>query len=294
MLQIIHPAGRSQYRQFRLHRADGWICKGQAEAVNPDGYLKVRMTPSARPVLTVIVDTEEEFDWSDEFNPEAAEVGHMERLGCFQEIANEYGVQPAYLVTYAIISRPEGYRQLLQYLDRNQAVLGAHLHPWVTPPKVEAINRRNSYPGNLPPDLEREKLAVLTEKIRTLTGRQPKVYKAGRYGIGPASHRILSDLGYEVDTSPAPPMDFTGDGGPDFSTWSTDLSWFGRPGGLLCLPCTGAFTGLFGSAAPAVYSACNSRRLRAPLAGDDRDGRRYQGAGRCPVGQAGAVKSAIS
>jgi hypothetical protein len=230
--------------------------------VNPGDYLKIEMKPSAQPVLTVVVDTEEEFDWSAGFNPDAAEVGHMERLGCFQEIANDYGVQPAYLVTYAIVNRPEGYRRLLEYLDRDQAVVGAHLHPWVTPPKVEAVNRRNSYPGNLTPELEREKLTVLTEKICARTGLQPKVYKAGRYGIGPASHRILSDLGYEVDTSPAPPMDFSGDGGPNFSTWSTDLLWYGKPGGLLCLPCTGAFTGRFGSAAPVLYGACVSRSLR--------------------------------
>ena len=216
----------------------------------------VRLDPNARPVLAVVVDTEEEFDWAGDFDPEANQVGHMENIGCFQEIANDYGVRPAYLVTYPIVNRPEGYHKLLEYLDRDQAVLGAHLHPWVTPPKVEAINRRNSYPGNLPPDLEREKLAVLTERIRAVTGREPKVYKAGRYGLGPGTHRALAELGYEVDTSPAPPMDFSGDGGPDYSSHSTDPFWPGQPGGLLCLPCTGAFTGVFGSAAPAVYSVC--------------------------------------
>jgi hypothetical protein len=236
--------------------------------VNPNEYFKIQMPLSAPLVLTVVVDTEEEFDWSADFNPEANEVRHMERLGCFQEIANDYGVQPAYLVTYPIISCPQGYRQLLQYLDRNQAVLGAHLHPWVTPPKVEALNRRNSYPGNLPPDLERAKLAVLTEKLHALSGRQPTIYKAGRYGIGPSSHKILADLGYEVDTSPAPPMDFSADGGPDFSSYTTDLFWYRQPGGLLCLPCTGAFIGSFGLASPAIYSVCTRSQLsRLRLAG---------------------------
>jgi hypothetical protein len=229
--------------------------------VKPVEPRHVRLEPHTRPVLTVVVDTEEEFDWAGDFNPEANQVGHMENIACFQEIANDYGVRPAYLVTYPIVSRPEGYRRLLEYLDRNQAVLGAHLHPWVTPPKVEAMNRRNSYPGNLPPDLEREKLAVLTEKIRTVTGREPKIYKAGRYGLGPGTHRTLAELGYEVDTSPAPPMDFSADGGPDFSTCSAEPFWPGQPGGLLCLPCTGAFTGLFGSAAPAVYSVCSGNPL---------------------------------
>jgi hypothetical protein len=213
-------------------------------------------------VLTVVVDTEEEFDWSADFNPAAAEVGHMEHVGSFQEIANDYGVRPAYLVTYPIINRPVGYLQLLDYVSRDQAVLGAHLHPWVTPPKVETVNRRNSYPGNLPADLEREKLEVLTENIHRVTGRRPKIYKAGRYGLGPNTYAILVELGYEVDTSPAPPMDFSGDGGPDFSTYSSQLFWYGAPGGLLCLPCTGAFTGIFGSAAPAVYSVCNREPLR--------------------------------
>jgi hypothetical protein len=57
-------------------------------------------------------------------------------------------------------------------------------------------------------------------------------------------------------------MDFSGDGGPDYSSHSTDPFWPGQPGGLLCLPCTGAFTGVFGSAAPAVYSVCSGNPLR--------------------------------
>ncbi len=220
-----------------------------------------------RPILTVIVDTEEEFDWSAGFRRDALEVGHLRKIGRFQRQGSDFGVRPAYLVTYPVVSRPEGYEELQRLAAQNEAVIGAHLHPWNTPPAVEALNRRNSYPGNLDPALEREKLQVLTERIRAVFAQEPKVYKAGRYGIGPNSHAILEELGYEVDTSPSPPMDYRTDGGPDFSAWPLAPSWAGAARRLLVLPCTGAFTGVLGPHGRAIYPHAAGpwgRRLRLP------------------------------
>src|SRR3546814_10955242 len=69
----------------------------------------------------------------------------------------------------------------------------------------------------LPPELEHAKLAALTEAIAGAFGARPVVYKAGRYGVGPATAGILEALGYRIDVRVVPFTDFSDDGGPDFS-----------------------------------------------------------------------------
>ena len=122
--------------------------------------------------------------------------------------------------------------------------------PWSAPICIPGSRRptqkrsaRNSYPGNLPRELEREKLARLTDRITERFGTRPTVYLAGRYGLGPNTATILEELGYEVDLSPCVPMDFTADGGPDYSGATNHPYWFGEGRRLLGLPCSGDFVG---------------------------------------------------
>src|SRR3546814_17897114 len=63
--------------------------------------------------------------------------------------------------------------------------------------------------GLLPPDLEHQKLLALTAAIAEAFGTRPVVYKAGRYGVGPATAGILEDLGYLVDASIVPLTSFS-------------------------------------------------------------------------------------
>jgi hypothetical protein len=120
----------------------------------------------------------------------------------------------------------------------------------------------NSYPGNLPKALEREKLAILAGKIEESFGAWPTIYKAGRYGIGPHSHEILEDLGFEIDISASPPMDFTSDGGPDFSRDRPMPYRFGRRRDLWCLPNTGGFVGYLARFGPPLHSWLDRPALR--------------------------------
>ena len=59
---------------------------------------------------------------------------------------------------------------------------------------------------------------ILTEAIEANFGQRPIVYKAGRYGVGPATTTLLEDLGYAVDCSVVPHWSFAADGGPDCAT----------------------------------------------------------------------------
>ncbi|HUH95187.1 MAG TPA: hypothetical protein VL742_18850, partial [Casimicrobiaceae bacterium] len=151
---------------------------------------------------------------------------------------------------------------LKSFADSGRALIGAHLHPWVSPPYVEEVNTRNSYPCNLPRALEAEKLQRLTEQIEHTFGTRPRTYLAGRYGFGANTGSILEELGYEVDISPAVPIDFSSDGGPDYSGYSSHPYWFGERRKLLGLPGTGGYVGLLRRGGTPLYRAATRPAMR--------------------------------
>ena len=109
--------------------------------------------------------------------------------------------------------------------------------------------------------MERKKLARLTDRITDRFGTRPAVYLAGRYGLGPNTAAILEELGYEVDLSPCVPMDFTADGGPDYSGATNHPYWFGEGRRLLGLPCSGDFVGWMPGSRRRVYRLAADPRL---------------------------------
>jgi hypothetical protein len=224
--------------------------------------LTIELPPEVPPILTVVIHTEEQFDWDKAHDRNATAVSHMRSIDRAQRLFEEYGIVPNYVVDYPVASQEEGFGPLKPYVDDNKATVGAHLHPWVSPPHEEKVIRRNTYPGNLPAALEREKLRLLTERITESFGVKPKTYLAGRYGFGPNTAAALEDLGYEVDISPAPPIDFSSDGGPDYSGYSSHPFWFDERRKLLGLPSTGAYVGLLRRGGTPLYKLMTAPALR--------------------------------
>jgi hypothetical protein len=158
-------------------------------------------------MVVVVVDTEAEFDWTARSTRRARGVTSVKCLARAQRIFEQYEVRPTFVLDYPVSSTPEGY-ELIRDLHRSGGCeIGAHLQPWDNPPFVEQTTEENSYPGNLPSELEREKLIRLTQSIYENLGVRPRIYKAGRYGVGRATARILAELGYEIDVSVVPRTD---------------------------------------------------------------------------------------
>ena len=208
------------------------------------------------PQLIVVIDTEEEFDWSAMPKREAIAVTAIREVGRFQEIFDEYQLRPCYVVDYPIASQEEGVQYLKPILDSGRCEIGTHLHPWVNPPFEEELTRSNMYPGNLGFDLEKAKLKCITDTIHENFKIQPQIYKAGRYGLGKNTAKIMKELGYSIDLSVCSAFDYRADGGPDFSNCSAEPYWFGENNELLEIPLSGAFVGYLGtSMARRIYAA---------------------------------------
>jgi hypothetical protein len=220
------------------------------------------VTEDARPALIVVVDTEEEFDWAAPFDRAATGVNHMRHLGRLQAVCEAHGIRPVYVVDTPIATQAPGIEALAPLLRQGRALIGAHLHPWVAPPFEEAVNGHNSFAGNLPAALEHAKLAGLAESIAAAFGERPRIYKAGRYGIGPNSFAALEALGFDIDLSPSPPFDYRPAGGPDFSRRGLEPRWEGPRRSVFSIPGTGALIGQLPS--PALHGLA-TRPALAPL-----------------------------
>ncbi|MCW5729140.1 MAG: glycosyltransferase [Alphaproteobacteria bacterium] len=206
-----------------------------------------------RPALVAIVDTEEDFDWRQPFSRENFSVSSLGNLSLAQDVFQRWNIVPTYLVDYPVVTSDMGQALLGAWSREGRCLVGAQLHPWVNPPHQETVSKANSFAGNLPRALERAKLAALTEEIQARIGVRPKVYKAGRYGLGPNSAEILEDLGYLVDTSIMPHTDLSAEGGPDYSGFGATPFWFGQHRRLLSLPVSRGFAGSLAWAGPRIF-----------------------------------------
>ncbi|WP_150007253.1 hypothetical protein [Iodidimonas nitroreducens] len=148
------------------------------------------MTTKARaPQLYVIIDTEEEFDWDAPFDRRARAVTSIPAQQRAQDIFARYDLVPSYVIDHPVADNPEAVAVLKAWQDEGQAVIGAHLHPWVSPPFDEEVSRQNSYPGNLPKSLEYEKLRQLTALIERVFRNARAFIKRAAMELAPIPQR---------------------------------------------------------------------------------------------------------
>lgn len=235
--------------------------------LDPTNWTPAPLPADLPPLLYVVVDTEEEFDWSKPFDRQSTGVASIAAQPIAHRIFDRHGIKPCYMVDYPVASQACGIGPLKELYEAGRCEIGAHLHPWVSPPFDEPVDPVNSYPGNLPAALEREKLTRLTDKIGESFGRRPTLYRAGRYGVGPATAATLDALGYLVDASVVPQSDFRSDHGPDFRHCGPQPYWFGEKSKLLEVPLSVGFVGALAPLGTAFYGAIAGQRgmrLRLP------------------------------
>lgn len=148
---------------------------------------------------------------------EGVKIGIQERL---QPLFQYFGAKPTYLLSSEIL-RDEVSLEVLKRVHKH-AELGSHLHgefvePGAFRPVVTAAFQRD-----LPRHLEAEQLRNLTNQFRSAFGSSPTSFRAGRFGIGQHSLTLLRNLGYVVDSSVTPHMDWSKLG-------SAGLSFRGAP-----------------------------------------------------------------
>ena len=230
--------------------------------LSPSFFSPIAEPAASRPRLFVVVDTEEEFDWSAPFARENVSVSAIQETVRLQAVTAPYRLRPTYVVDYPVASTRSSSQMLAGFAHDGGCRIGAHLHPWVTPPFDEPLTPPMSFGCNLGLSIERAKIRALSEVITEHMKVQPRVYKAGRYGFGETTADILETLGYDVDASVIPHMDFSDEAGPDFSGFSPRPSTFGARRRLLELPCTIDFIGAARRIGEPVHRAASTSWLQ--------------------------------
>ncbi|SOB87583.1 hypothetical protein SAMN06297144_2715 [Sphingomonas guangdongensis] len=211
---------------------------------------RVSPSPGFGQRFTLFVDTEEEFDWTAPFRRDARAVTAADAIPAAAGRLVEQGAAPVFLVDHPIATDPRAIAALAAALEHDRVGVGTQLHPWVSPPFEEEVSARNSFLGNLPLGLQAAKLDALTQAITTAFARGPRIFRAGRYGLGPGTIELLAPRGYRIDSSMRAHYSYAGEGGPDYSDVGNHPF---RVAGLVELAFTTVFTGALRRAGPSLH-----------------------------------------
>jgi len=216
----------------------------------PD-YVRFRDGFGQRFIVTV--DAEEEFDWNSPLQRDGHGLESVPMMRKFQQFCESYGVVPSYLLDYPVANLPATAEAIGQAIGDGKAEAGVQLHPWVSPPFEETVSEQNSFAGNLPRELERAKFQLLRDTIEQNFGASPRIYRAGRYGVGPHTAAILAEMGIAIDTSVRANFDYSFAGGPNFRRHPLQPYWLDRQNGLMELPLTTVYFGMLRQFGGAIY-----------------------------------------
>jgi len=196
----------------------------------------------------ITIDTEGDNQWDPGLPASTENIRFLPR---FQQLCDRFRFPPTYLCTYDVVESKHFDDVLRPVHSESRGEIGAHLHPWTTPPfsTWDRSEQGAAYPSELPPAVFAEKMRALTTLLASRVGKPPTSYRAGRWGLSAAHVPILIELGYRVDCSVTPYLDWRDRGarerGQDFSDAPVApyvMGWSdpSRPGesGLLEVPVT--------------------------------------------------------
>ncbi len=165
--------------------------------------------------MIITIDTEED-NWGD-FSVRNPSLENLRYIPALQELFDEFNVLPTYLLSYPVATDEKCIAMLRGIHDKGRCEIGTHCHPWNTPPFEEDANPKNSMLCNLSSDLQFKKLSHLHKSIKNNYNITPTSFRAGRWGFSNEVAHCLRRLGYTVDTSIQPTVDWGKQYGPDYS-----------------------------------------------------------------------------
>ena len=168
-----------------------------------------RISPAA--VICVSIDCERDKGRGWRLRRPASFSGvHDGIAGKLQPLFMAAGAKPTYLLSPEVIRDASSADRITGLPGSYE--LGTHLHAEYVGPDADDDVESTMFQAALSPAVERAKLEALTTLFVERFGRQPRSFRAGRFGIGSASLSILADLGYAVDSSVTPFVDWRGAG----------------------------------------------------------------------------------
>jgi hypothetical protein len=160
--------------------------------------------------LALTIDVEEEGLFQGEYAAGDAPTNNVGELTRLDRVFREWDIRPTLLVSYQVIRHPRHRDLLASLAERWRAEIGAHLHPWNTPP-LEPLPYDEPVPSELmPKELLASKLRMLLDTLRR-AGFSPSSFRMGRFNMGPKLFSLLNETDdIQVDSSVAPMRKYYG------------------------------------------------------------------------------------
>jgi hypothetical protein len=153
--------------------------------------------------LDVTIDVEEEGLFRGRYETGSAPVENVSRLNLLTPLLGDLGIRPTLLVSYQVAQHPRQMELVLKLRDQWKGEIGAHLHPWNTPPSDPDSPSGPVVSESIPRNLLKAKLETLIQALNQ-AGVKPLSFRMGRFNMGPRMFSVLEEEGIRVDSSVVP------------------------------------------------------------------------------------------
>ncbi|WP_130832720.1 polysaccharide deacetylase family protein [[Erwinia] mediterraneensis] len=190
----------------------------------------------------ITIDTEGDNLWR---NHRSITTHNTRYLPRFQSLCEKYGFKPTWLTNYEMASDPAYVEFARDVIARGQGEVGMHLHAWNSPPEKPLTDddwRWQPYLIEYPDEVLREKVRFMTDLLEERFQTKMLSHRAGRWAFDERYAEILVELGYQVDCSVTPKVNWQynrgapqGQGGTNYmdfpdSAYFLDLKDISRAG----------------------------------------------------------------
>ena len=215
------------------------------------------------PSVVFTVDTEPDDQWAP-LLPDGSlppfSFANTRGLGRLKDFFRSHHAPVTWMISYSVARDAESAR-LLREAAREGDEIAGHLHGWETPPFTDYDRVSRPFIAEYDADLRLAKHRSLLAAHEDAFDARPVSYRAGRWGVDDVERQHIAELGYLIDSSIPPGIDFRDRAGlrllgPDFRA---DLKRNGpnpyRVGSLWEVPASIVPVGLLGGGHGAVALA---------------------------------------
>ncbi|MEA2162984.1 MAG: hypothetical protein QOK37_1111 [Thermoanaerobaculia bacterium] len=233
------------------------------------------------PSIIFTVDTEPDDQWAPRL-PDGTyppfTFANTRGLGALRDFFRERNAPVTWMTSYSV-ARDEESARILRACAREGDEIAGHLHGWETPPFAGFDRGARPFIGEYDAALRLAKHRWLLAAHEDAFDARPVSYRAGRWGVDAMELQHIAQLGYTIDSSIPPGIDFRDryglrEPGPDFRSQLSAAPRPHRDGPLWEVPASitpigilGRATGLARIAARRNPGSGPARSLSGALAG---------------------------
>lgn len=152
---------------------------------------------------------------------------NAEYLQRFQQLCEKYQFYPTYFVDYEMARSPEFVQFGKSVIKKNRGEIGMHMHAFSTPPFYELSDLRGrglAFAGEYPSKVLYRKMEYMTKMLQDIFQIKIFSHRGGRWYLDNRILKMLNKLGYLVDCTVTPGINWQLTSGQTGTSRGTDYS----------------------------------------------------------------------